>query len=197
MDRLTMTSGKGGLAFTFDLDITCEKSEILKIQELGKRLKQYEDLDLEPSQLAEIDRLYQSKCEEVVALKKEVAEYQQKLADGRMVELPCKVGDFVYVLMQRNTVIEIVTGTVTNVSRFEDGVWYVEFSDLWLDVKFEDFGKTAFLTKEKAEQALKETKQSENPCLACGCDCYNSEVGGCEMPSEDLMFACPLEVGDK
>lgn len=43
MDRLTTTSPKGGLAFTFDLDITCKESEIRKIQKLGERLKYYED----------------------------------------------------------------------------------------------------------------------------------------------------------
>lgn len=78
MDRLTMTSNKGGLAFTFDLDITCEKSEILKIQKLGNRLKEYEDLGLEPSQLADIDRLYQAKCEEVVKLTKAIDKLKER-----------------------------------------------------------------------------------------------------------------------
>jgi len=45
MERLTKTSDKGGLAFTFDLDITCDKSEIEKIVKLGKKLKKYEDLE--------------------------------------------------------------------------------------------------------------------------------------------------------
>lgn len=44
MERLTTTSDKGGLAFTFDLDITCEKSEIEKIVKLGQSLKVYEDM---------------------------------------------------------------------------------------------------------------------------------------------------------
>lgn len=44
MDRLTMESDKGGLAFTFDLDVTCEKSEIEKIVRIGQRLKVYEDM---------------------------------------------------------------------------------------------------------------------------------------------------------
>lgn len=44
-DRLTKTSDKGGLAFTFGLDITCSLSEIRKIQQLGERLKEYEDLE--------------------------------------------------------------------------------------------------------------------------------------------------------
>ena len=54
MERLTMTSDKCGLAFTFDLDITCEKSEIEKIVKLGKQLKHYEDL-AEKGLLVELD----------------------------------------------------------------------------------------------------------------------------------------------
>lgn len=43
-DRLTMTSDKGGVAFTFDLDITCEKSEITKILKVAQKLKEYEEI---------------------------------------------------------------------------------------------------------------------------------------------------------
>ena len=45
MDRLTMTSDKGGLAFTFDLDVTCKRREMDKIVALGERLKAYEDVE--------------------------------------------------------------------------------------------------------------------------------------------------------
>ncbi len=45
MERLTMTSDKGGVAFTFGLDLICEKSEMLKILKLAERLKYYEDLE--------------------------------------------------------------------------------------------------------------------------------------------------------
>lgn len=51
MERLRMTSDKGGLAFTFDLDITCEKTEIEKIVKIGERLKSYEDTGLEPEEI--------------------------------------------------------------------------------------------------------------------------------------------------
>lgn len=44
-ERLTMTSDKGGLAFTFDLDITCGPSEMQKIVKLAEKLKHYEDLE--------------------------------------------------------------------------------------------------------------------------------------------------------
>ena len=43
-DRLTMTSDKGGVAFTFDLDIACEKSEIVKILKVAEKLKAYEEI---------------------------------------------------------------------------------------------------------------------------------------------------------
>lgn len=45
MERLTITSNKGGVAFTFDLDITCIPSEAQKILKLAERLKEYEDLE--------------------------------------------------------------------------------------------------------------------------------------------------------
>ena len=45
MERLTQTSDRGGVALTFDLDITCEPSEIKKILKLAERLKDYEELD--------------------------------------------------------------------------------------------------------------------------------------------------------
>ena len=43
-DRLTTTSDKGGVAFAFDLDITCEKSEIMKILKVAEKLKAYEEI---------------------------------------------------------------------------------------------------------------------------------------------------------
>ena len=45
MERLTRTSDKGGVAFTFDLDITCRPSEIKKILMIAEKLKEYEDLE--------------------------------------------------------------------------------------------------------------------------------------------------------
>ena len=45
MERLTQTSGKGGVAFTFDLDITCQPSEAKKILKLDEKLKSYEDAE--------------------------------------------------------------------------------------------------------------------------------------------------------
>lgn len=48
MERLTQTSNKGGVAFTFNLDITCAPSEAQKILKLAEKLKSYEDLGYTP-----------------------------------------------------------------------------------------------------------------------------------------------------
>lgn len=62
MERLTMTSDKGGVAFTFDLEVEATPQEIIKILRLAEKLKYYED-----------------------------AEEQ-----GRLLALPCKIGDRLY-----------------------------------------------------------------------------------------------------
>jgi hypothetical protein len=81
MRRLTMDSDKGGLAFTFDLDITCEKSEIEKIVKLGQSLKIYEDM--------------QEKVEERIEELKKSSDYPHNFK-GQMVE------DFEWVLGMLN-----------------------------------------------------------------------------------------------
>lgn len=81
MGRLTMDSDKGGLAFTFDLDITCEKSEIEKIVKLGQSLKIYEDM--------------KEKVEERIENLKKSSDYPHNFK-GQMVE------DFEWVLSMIN-----------------------------------------------------------------------------------------------
>ena len=62
MERLTMTSDKGGVAFTFDLEVEATPQEIVKILRLAEKLKYYEDLE----------------------------------EQGRLLVLPCKIGDRLY-----------------------------------------------------------------------------------------------------
>ena len=62
MERLTMTSDKGGVAFTFDLEVEATPHEIVKILRLAEKLKYYEDLE----------------------------------EQGRLLVLPCKIGDSLY-----------------------------------------------------------------------------------------------------
>lgn len=62
MERLTMTSDKGGVAIAFDLEVEATPQEIIKILRLAEKLKYYEDLE----------------------------------EQGRLLVLPCKIGDSLY-----------------------------------------------------------------------------------------------------
>ena len=76
-----------------------------------------------------------------------LADYEDAEEQGLLLRLPCKVGDTVYtihsVAPNRNMICEI-----DNVDKFF----------LMLSVAEERFGKTVFLTKEEAEQALAEMR---------------------------------------
>lgn len=126
-ERLTMTSDKGGVAFTFDLDITCRPSEAQKILKLAEKLKHYEDLE----------------------------------EQGRLIELPCKIGDTVYVVEDwgyRKELKEREIGVITlkGINDFSKEFWEDVYGGILGN--FSDIGKTVFLTKVEAEAALKELR---------------------------------------
>jgi hypothetical protein len=125
------------------------KSAVESLHQVLAKLKEYQDTGLEPSQIAEIDRLYQAKCEEV-------AEYKKKLADGRMVELPCKVGDTVYIIDHYNKKIKEanITEIHYNGKSFEYSYAATDSEGGFFDV---NIGDSVYLYREQAEQALKES----------------------------------------
>ena len=80
------------------------------------------------------------------------------LANGVIVP-PCKVGQTVYAVGYR----EIYAGTVIEIKSFEteDGTektYHAEDDGYPIGFTDEDFGKTVFLTREEAEQALREVQ---------------------------------------
>lgn len=87
--------------------------------------------------------------------REQLKEYQQLEEQGRLMKLPCKVGDIIYEVHQ-------LTGKITE--RKINSIVVCNCPDLTIMYKSgydysnvqEDFGKTAFLTKSEAEQKLKE-----------------------------------------
>jgi len=59
-------------------------------QQYDKRLSEYEDTELNPYQI----HLLKLGCKETET---ELSELKQKIQDGRLVELPCKVGDTIMI----------------------------------------------------------------------------------------------------
>ena len=79
---------------------------------------------------------------------KKLAEYETAEEEGRLVVLPCKVGDIVYKIMcQRDNFDDRPYRIITSVN------FRLDMAD--------DIGKTVFLTREEAEKALMEIKKGE------------------------------------
>lgn len=137
--------------------------------DLYEVLKQYEDTGLTPEQIQQMSQMYQAKCEEINKLKSEsltglelaqiwaTLDHYKKLEEqGRLIELPCKVGDTVYEPNKRGfistykiTSIVVMTGSRNYNWELIEGI----YSNL---NGFNEYalGKSVFLTKEAAEKAL-------------------------------------------
>lgn len=90
-------------------------------------------------------------------LEKDLGRYKDAEEQGRLVVLPCKVGDTLFVTDERTFLparrtVESVTwrnGEISVLAR-NDRTGYAYFC------KGSDFGKTVFLSREEAEKALEE-----------------------------------------
>ena len=122
------------------------------------RLKAYEDTHMTPSDVMsmrmdmailtalfngiEVDRV-----RELIALDKA----------GRVVVLPCKVGDTVYGFHGSRAILPMVAKWIeTNTGGWAVAAQYVPMAPKFY--QFSDFGKTVFLTREEAEAALEAMK---------------------------------------
>lgn len=107
-----------------------------------------------------------------------IKEYQQLEEQGRLIKLPCKVGDTVWVVTfpfnvfddieyDENVKEEVYESYVSSVSFYECGEQYRIYAKAtkhFIGAYFRecDFGKTVFLTKSEAEAKLKELRGGEN-----------------------------------
>ena len=86
------------------------------------------------------ERACEPDCEEIDAVYRKLKEYEDLEEQGRLISLPCKVGDTVY---------HVVQGRIVEVSN-------VDLFFLLLSVAENRFNNSVFLTQEEAEQKLKE-----------------------------------------
>ena len=84
-----------------------------------------------------------------------LTEYEEAEEQGLMVQLPVPIGTTVYEFEPLNKIDKGCTArTVIKYTMYDDSIWF-NFADGYMkDIK--DFGKTVFLTREAAEQKLKE-----------------------------------------
>ena len=129
-------------------------------EEVWSRLAAYEDTELTPEEV-----LPKDKADEIALKLMRLADLEslcsydrlRELAeadkDGRLVVLPCKVGDVVYGFHGRQTILPMVAKWIeTNTGGWAVAAQYVPMAPKFY--LFSDFGKTVFLTREEAEKAL-------------------------------------------
>lgn len=139
MERLTFEGNFCDIAQCRELP--CPYDGNCTQKEVWERLKAYEDAGLSPQACAEAREIEEtlSGCGYSIS---RMVELMKADVEGRVVVLPCNVGDTVYRLQY----IEQTPG------RFTVGVVPIKFALIWL----EEFGKTVFLSREEAEKALQE-----------------------------------------
>lgn len=143
-------------------------SEYLPLAYAINRLESYEDTGLSPEEIERILDSYgrgmtlRTENAQRLEIIKEIPinrlrELAQAEKEGRLVVLPCKVGDTVYIIHNR----AIRKTTVESIHQWSSGHWklsvhtdkkYIHWTGY--EVHFESFGKTVFLTREAAEAAL-------------------------------------------
>ncbi len=121
------------------------------------RLVEYEDTGLTPEQCENAKVIIKSAFD-VSSLKAErIRELLKADRDGRLVVLPCNVGDVVYGFHGKKTILPMVAKWIeTNTDGWCIAAQYVPMAPRFY--RFSDFGKTVFLTREEAEKALEAMK---------------------------------------
>ena len=120
------------------------------------RLVGYEDTGLTPEQIKELAH------DTTGPLHRKISEWIDAEAAGRIVVPPCKVGDRLYEVTGRKT-ISVYKVRAIRVELFGLFIeWDIVEGFVWQSlagINAEEIGKTVFLTREEAEEALKEVEQ--------------------------------------
>ena len=83
-----------------------------------------------------------------------LAELEDKMEQGTLIELPCKVGDTVYLVHRDKPIIEC--WTVTQFSVEEAGLWLHIRNEKLLSAVIHSKSRGVCFTREEAEKRLKE-----------------------------------------
>ena len=148
MERLTFEGNFCDIAQCRELP--CPYDGNCTQKEVWERLKAYEDSGLSPKACAEAREIEEtlSGCDYSIS---RMVELMKADVEGRVVVLPCKVGDTVYFALLGRIIEKQVFSIVSfsNSKRIYCGGTSEYFRP-------EDIGKTVFLSREEAEKALQE-----------------------------------------
>lgn len=101
------------------------------------------------------ERACEPDCEEIDTVYRKLKEYEDLEEQGRLIKLPCKIGDKVWNISGRAIKEDVISG----IEYSYDGMFYIwSNEDTWLG----GFNDIVFLTKSEAEAKLKELRGVEN-----------------------------------
>lgn len=155
--RLDMAQGERDAVTRHMIDLEQE------VCRLKSRLSAYEDTGLEPEEIKRIVDAYgrghtmRTESTERLEIVREIKtdrlrELVQAEQDGRLVVLPCKVGDTIYVIGESCDFCETYLDEPERCMRCEKGHYVEERGfELWM---LSELNESIFLTREEAEAAL-------------------------------------------
>ena len=160
MERLTFEGNFCDIAQCRELP--CKNGGNCAQKQVWERLKQFEDAFGTPEKAERVKLAFMGKS--VYEIKEfngvplsRLIELAEADKDGRVVVLPCKVGDTVFARLDNKSkyvcvckVKQIVVGNIGFVTFAPIGAPEREY-----DVSLRGFGKTVFLTREEAEKVMK------------------------------------------
>lgn len=96
-----------------------------------------------------------------------LAEFEDDLESGKIVRLPCKVGDTVYYVLDYGSVkgecVCVEKGKVRAIEMRENYIWIeVLYDDFTSKHPLRNIGETVFLTREEAKKRLLELQGEKN-----------------------------------
>jgi hypothetical protein len=102
-----------------------------------------------------------NECDFCYAICEKLGEYEDLEEQGRLIKLPCRIGDTVYVKMAPYCKTHYAEAEVKDFVHFISCGFCIVVTSKYFDkqnIPFSEFGKTVFLTKPEAEAKLKELR---------------------------------------
>ena len=155
MERLTFEGNFCDIAQC--RDSACKQDGTCTQRKVWERLKDYEDAGLSPQACAEAREIEETLSGYDYSISRMV-ELMKADKDGRVLILPCKVGDTVFALLDKKS--KYVSECEVKKIGLGDNIGFATIVPVGYrqeyGVSLRGFGKTFFLTREEAEKALAE-----------------------------------------
>lgn len=147
--------------FARNLMVTLAKDEMpISDTEFDEEI--FDDLAIDPfSDVRGLIALFYRNMWAMANLRETLKKYEDLEEQGRLIKLPCKVGDVVYYVCDNRVMSSEVLSVKYHAEAENHGVFIrerltVDFEGIPAEIDFNTIGKTVFLTKAEAEQKLKE-----------------------------------------